>query len=90
MLVNRGVPWQLVLAGNTWKVMVPVGEPNPPDSVAVSTAVPAVVVRVIVEGETCVEMTVIACWTLSVSPLSPHCAWNGLLLASPLYDATQL
>ncbi len=85
MLVNTMVPLQPVLWGNTVKVIVPVGC-EPPDSVAVSDAEPA---DVMLEGETVVVMLGLAGWTVSVSPLSPQGAVNGLLFESPLYDAIQ-
>ncbi len=88
VLVNTGLPEQ-VAPEKTANVMVPVGL-NPVDSWAVSEDVPAVVVRVIVEGETWVVMLGLAESTVSVSALVPHGAVNGLLLESPEYDATQL
>ena len=73
------------LCGNAVKVIVPVGC-EPPDSVAVSDVAPA---DVMVDGETAVVMLGPASWTVSVSPLSPQEAVNGLLFESPLYDAIQ-
>ncbi len=89
MLVNSGVPLHVWFALNRLKVRNPLGL-DPLDRTARSLAQPAVVVSIMLEGDAAVVTVGLARRTVRVSPVAPQGAMNPLLLASPLYEATQL
>ena len=82
--VNTGLPVQVGLEKYALNVIVPVGLPNPPDRVAVSTEKLAAVARVTLEGDTEVVMDGPADRTMNSSGSGSQGAVNRLLLASPL------
>ena len=65
-----GFPEQAPLAGYMLKVIEPRGVPKPPERVAVSVADAAVLVKIIVDGDTCVTMVGLDSRTCNVSPLA--------------------
>ena len=82
--VNTGLLVQVGSEKYALNVIVPVGVPNPPDKVAVSTAKLEAVARVTLEGDTVVLMDGPAGRTMNSSGSGSQGAVNWLLLASPL------
>ena len=82
--VNTGLPVQVGSEKYTLNVTVPTRLPNPPESVAVSTAKLVAVASVTLEGDTEVVMDGPADRTMNSSGSGSQGAVNWLLLASPL------